>query len=231
MKTLPVNAIPYVFAAIATLVVGIRSTQNYRKLHSSLSLHFAISGFLASAGLFLYALPFLLTSNQQILKVCLLVGRAVLDAVAYWQIYLLWYLTYLKKYSLKFFVWPLAVIGVVGYITQVFYIINSNVGLSNNLATYSYSEITIYTHSLSLIIVFFAGLILAKQSSVQTKLRAKIRLLSIAILYLFASAADLYSTLFLNGSNNSWVVFLGFFIAAGVFLLTTLIYSKKSNQT
>ncbi len=227
MQTIPTTSVAYFIAAIATFVVGVRSTQNYNKFHSVLSRHFAISGFLASVGLFLYSVPFVFTNNPEVLKFFVVLGRMALDAVAIWQIFLIWYLTGLKKYKLRYFVWPLVLIGVIGYFAQVMFIINNNFSSSIGQTYYSFAPLAVYIHALSLSIVFIAGLILAHQSALQQELRAKVRLLSIAILYIFASAADMYNTVVLNGSNSSPIVLIGFLIAGGVFLITTILFSKK----
>lgn len=225
--TIPFNTIPYFLGSIATLVVGIKSLQNYRKLKTPLSRHFTVSGFLAAAGLGLYSVPFYLTNNPEILKVCLILGRLFLDMVGYWQIYLVWYLTGLRRYPLRYLVVPIVLIAAIGFINQTLYFYNNPVGVIDGLAVYKFAEPAKYIHMFSLLIVFVAGIIIGINALEQTKLRAKIRLLSIAILYVFASLADIYNTLFLQGSSNSWIVLIGFVIAAGVFLSTTLIFSRK----
>lgn len=230
MHDLPTVTISYFLAAVATLVVGIRSTQNYRKIHSALSRHFAISGFLASFGLFLYSIPFIFVSSPEVLKICILIGRIALDVVAIWQVYLIWYLTGLKKYPLRYFVVPLVIIGILGYFAQAGFLVEAQVSQSGNVTFYTFGPLAVYTHAFCLAVVFVAGLILARQAMLQKQLRAKIRLMSIAILYTFAAAADMYNSVFLRGTNNSWVVMVGFLIAAGVFLLTTIIFSRKPNK-
>lgn len=217
-------------AGVATLVVGIRSTQNYRRLHLPLSRHFAISGFLAAIGLFLYSIPFLIIQNTETLQICLALGRAALDAVAFLQFYLIWYLTSLKKYPLRWFIWPLAVLGIIGYTLQLQHIFTSFVGVENGVVIYSYHPIYRPLHLFSLLIVFTAGVILVRSSFMQKELRGKVRLLSIAILYICAALADMYSTAFLGGLNNSPVVLIGYIIAAGVFLFTTLVFAKSQHK-
>lgn len=190
------NTLPYILAGIATLVVGIRSTQNYRKLKLPLSRHFAISGFLASTGLFLYSIPFLITSDTAALQICIIIGRAALDIVAYLQFYLIWYLTSLKQYSLKWFVLPLVIIGFAGFILQLQHIFTSFTGVENGVAVYTYHNLYRPLHLFSLLIVFVAGVVLARVAFMQKQWRGRIRLLSIAILYIVAASADMYSTVF-----------------------------------
>lgn len=224
---IPTNTIPYFLGSIATLVVGIKSLQIYQKIKGPLSKHFAISGFLAAIGLGLYSVPFYLTNDPKILKICIIFGRLFVDIVGYWQFYLIWYLTSLKKYKLRYFVIPLFIVAVIGFINQAIYFYNNPAGVIDGLAVYRFTELAGYIHLLALLIVFIAGIIISINAFKQTELRAKIRLLSIAILYIFASLADIYNTIFLQGSSNSWVVLVGFIIAAGVFLITSLIFSRK----
>lgn len=224
---IPSNTIPYFLGSIASLVFGIKSTQSYLKLKSPLSKHFAISGYLAALGLGLYSVPFYLTSNPDILKMCMIMGKLFIDLAAYWQIYLIWYLTELKKFPLMYFIVPLVMIGSVGYFQQVIHIQNSAVGVVDGVAIYPLAGFYRYTHIFSLLIVFVAGVILATKAFEQTETRSRMRLLSISTLYIFASLADIYSAVFLKGLNDSWVVLVGFVIATGVFLLATIILTKK----
>lgn len=227
MNPVPTNIIPYFLAALATLVVGIRSTQNYRRLGSPLSRHFAVSGFLASAGLFLYSVPFVVVDNQAFLRTTIILGRLCLDIVAYYQIYLIWYLTSLRKIRLRWLVLPLIAIAVPGFITQAYHFAHSFVGIQNGEAIYSLNQFAVVTHAFSLLIVFLAGVVLAKSAVLQKDFRGKIRLFSVALLYMAAAASDMYNVLALQGLNNSWIVYLGFAIASGGFLITTLFFLRS----
>lgn len=224
---IPSNTIPYLLGSIATLVIGIKSLQNYRRLKTPLSRHFAFSGFLAAAGLGLYSIPFYFTSNPDVLRISVTMGRLCLDIVGYWQIYLIWYLTGLRRFPLRYIVVPIVLIGIVGFVDQALYFQTSPVGIIDGLAVYKFSDFAKYVHMISLMIVFVAGVIIGINAFEQKQLRSRIRLLSISILYVFASMADSYNTLFLQGLNNSWIVLAGFIIAAGVFLSTTLIFSRN----
>lgn len=224
---IPSNTIPYLLGSIATLVIGIKSLQNYQKLKTPLSRHFAFSGFLSAAGLGLYSIPFYLTSNPDVLRISVTLARLCLDIVGYWQVYLIWYLTGLRRFPLRYLIVPIGLIGVVGFVDQAFYYQTNPVGIVDGLAVYKFSDFAKYIHMISLMIVFVAGLVIGINAFQQKDLRSRVRLLSISILYVFASMADSYNTLFLQGLNNSWIVLVGFVIASGVFLSTTLIFNKK----
>lgn len=217
--------------ALATLVVGIRSTQKYKQLHTPLLRHFAISGFLACAGMALLSVSYLLPINQATLKFLLIIGRACLDMVAYLQVYLIWYLTPLKKYSIWWLVVSLVPIAMVGYYFQVNAFIYDFTGIINNQVVFTVPKPTTYTHAFSLLIVFCAGLVLFKNAFEQTDNRSKLRLFSVGLLYVAASLSDLYNTIFLAGQSNSWIVLIGFAIASGVFLFTTLLLFKRDKRT
>ncbi len=74
-------------------------------------------------------------------------------------------------------------------------------------------------------------MVLFKNAFEQTENRSKLRLFSVGLLYVAASLSDLYNTLFLAGQNNSWIVLIGFVIASGVFLFTTLLLFKRDKRT
>lgn len=223
---IPANTIPFLIGSVATLVVGIKSLQTYKRLKTPLSRHFAFTGFLAAAGLGLNSIPFYLTSNEDVLRICLILGRLLLDLVGYWQIYLIWYLTWLRKYPLSYFVVPLVILGLIGFIDQVMYFQNNPVGVVDGMALYRFSELAKYTHIISLTIVFVAGVVIGINALQQKQLRARVRLLSVSILYIFASMAIIY-TMYLQGYNISRIFLLGSIIAAGVFLSTTLIFRNR----
>lgn len=230
MYNIPLNTIPYMLGALATLVVGIISTQKYKQLHTPLLRHFAISGFLACAGMALLSISFLLPISQSTLKLLLILGRACLDIVAYLQIYLIWYLTPLKKYSIWWLVSPLVLVALAGFYFQVNAYIYDFTGIINNQAVFTVPMFTTYTHAISLLIVFCAGLVLFKNAFGQSNGRSKLRLFSVGLLYVAASLSDLYNTFFLAGQGNSWIVLIGFAIASGVFLITTLFLFKRDKR-
>lgn len=223
---IPANTIPFLIGSIVTLVVGIKSLQTYKKLKMPLSRHFAFTGFLAAAGLGINSIPFYFTSNPEVLRVTLTIGRLFLDLVGYWQIYLIWYLTWLRKYPLRYFVVPLALLGIIGFVDQAVYFMNSPVGVVDGMALYRFSELAKYIHIISLTIVFVAGVVIGINAFQQKQLRARVRLMSVCILYIFASMAIIY-TMYLQGYNISWIFLLGSIIAAGVFLSTTLIFRNR----
>ncbi len=227
MGSIPTNVIPYLIGALATFVVGVRSTQNYHKFRSPLSRHFAISGFLASAGLFLYSVPFIFGLSGDSLRSPLLLGRFFLDLVAYIQVYLIWYLTSLRRVSLGWLALPATAIFMIGYAIQVKYLLTASLGVVNGSATTEFVATAAYFHAFALLIVFCAGLILAKNAFVQNDTRGKVRLFSVALLYMAASASDFYGAIFLGGLNNSWVVLAGFLVASGGFLLTSFLFTDR----
>lgn len=230
MFGVPINVTSYFLASIATLVVGIRSTQNYRKIRSPLSRHFAISGFLASTGLFLYSVPFMIGLSGNELRAPLVIGRLCLDIVGYIQIYLIWYLTNLRKVRFIWVVIPTAVMAMIGYGLQVNYIYNVHLGIVDGRATTEFAPVAVYFHAVALLIVFCAGIILAKHAFAQNDTRGKVRLFSVALLYIAASASDFYGAIFLRGTYNSWVVLIGFVIASSGFLLSTLFVLKNTDS-
>ncbi len=231
MYNIPLNIVPYMLGALATLVVGVRSTQKYKQLHTPLLRHFAISGFLAAAGMALLSVSYLLPINEVTLKILLILGRACLDAVAYLQIYLIWYLTPLKRYSIWWLVAILLPIALVGYYYQVNAYLYEFTGIINNQVVFTVPKITAYIHAFALLIVFCAGLVLFKNAFEQTDNRSKLRLFSVGLLYVAASLSDLYNTLFLAGQSNSWIVLIGFAIASGVFLLTTALLFNRDKKS
>lgn len=224
--SIPPNTIPFLIGTVVTIVVGIKSLQNYHRLHTPLSRHFAFTGFLAAAGLGFNSIPFYLTNNPDVLRICLTLGRLFLDLVGYWQIYLIWYLTWLRKYPLRYFVIPLTLLGIIGFVDQALYFQNNPIGLVDGLVLYKFSDLSRYIHIVSLMIVFVAGVVIGINAFQQTKIRPKVRLLSVSILYIFASMAITY-TMYLQGYNISRIFLLGSIIAAGVFLSTTLIFRNR----
>ncbi len=230
MFTIPINVVPYLLGSIATFVVGVRSAQKYKQLHTPLLRHFAISGFLASAGMGLLSIAYILPLDEYSLKIFLMVGRACLDVVAYLQIYLVWYLTPPKRHSIWWLVGPIIPIALVGYFYQVKAYLENFAGVVNNQAVFFVPKITSYTHAFSLLIVFCAGLVIFKNAFEQTETKARLRLFSVGLLYTVASLSDLYNTFFLSGQSNSWIVLLGFAVASGVFLTTTLMLFKKDKK-
>ncbi len=230
MLSIPINVVPYMLGSIATLVVGVRSAQKYKQLHTPLLRHFAISGFLASAGMGLLSVAYILPLDEYSIKVFLMIGRACLDIVAYLQVYLIWYLTPLKKRSVWWLVGPLIPIALVGYFFQVKAYLENFTGVVDNVAVFVVPKITSYTHAFSLLIVFCAGLVIFKNAFDQTETKARLRLISVGLLYTVASISDLYNTFFAAGQSNSWIVLVGFAIASGVFLISTLLLFKKDKK-
>ena len=230
MFQIPTNVIVYMLAGIATFIVGVRSSLQYRKTKLSLSRHFAISGFSASAGLLLGSVPFLFTNDQDILRISLIFARLLLDFVAFFQLYLIWYLSRLHKISIWWLVTPAAALAIPSFVLQSMHFLSTFVGIINNEVIYTFIDINKYTHLLSLVIVFIAGSFIMKNSFLQKDLRGKVRLFSIALLYMGASLSDIYSFVFLHGLSNSWIVLVGYVVATGLFLVTTVVFLPKTKN-
>lgn len=230
MIQIPTNVIVYMLAGIATFIVGVRATMQYRKTKLSLSRHFAISGFSASAGLLLGSVPFLFTNDQDTLRVCIIIARLLLDFVAYFQLYLIWYLSRLHKISIWWLALPALVLAVPSFVIQSIHFLSTFVGVVDNEVIYTFTDINKYTHLLSLLVVFFAGAFIMKNAFLQKDIRGKIRLFSIALLYMGASLSDIYSFIFLQGLSNSWIIIVGYVVATGLFLVTTVVFLPKTKN-
>ncbi len=224
--SIPPNTIPFFIGSIVTLIVGIKSLQSYHKLKTPLIRHFAITGFLAAAGLGFNSIPFYLSNNPDVLRICLTLGRFFLDMVGYWQFYLIWYLTWLRKYPLWYFVMPLTILGIIGFVDQAIFYLNNPFIINDGLVLYKFSDFSRYIRIVSLMIVFVAGIVIGINALEQSKKSSRVRLMSISVLYIFASIAIIY-TVYLQAFSNSWVFLMGSIIAAGIFFTNPFIIKKK----
>ena len=228
---LPTNTIGYFVVAIATLILGVRSIIRYRKLKVRLSKHFGISGLAASIGLTFYSVSFFFTRDPDILTPMILIGRLFLDFVSYYQIFLVWYLTPLRRVSYWYLAGPLIPVVVYGYFVQAAYFVEETVMVVGNEANFAFPGASSYIHLFFLVVVFLAGLALGRHAIAQEELRNKVRLFSVAFIYIAASFADAYSVVFEDKEADPTISLIGFVVAGGVFLLTMVLLPSRQNKT
>ena len=231
MYGLPANTIGFFVISIATLVLGVRSIRHYQRRKLRLTLHFGISGIAAALGLGFQSVPFFFTRDPDVLTAMILIGRVFIDFVSFYQIFLVWYLTKLHDISIWYLVVPLLPVALYSNFVQSSYFLSEKVRVIDNKATLDFVDASIYVRVFFLLIILLAGLVLFKFALNQNSARNKVRIMSIALLYIAASMSSIYNFIATGSQSDAGVSLFGYLIAGGVFLLTILLLPARSVKT
>lgn len=210
----PVEYLPYLLGGLASLALGWRSWALYKKLHTPITRHFALTGLILGIGFCLHSVPFIFTSDNQTLAASIAIGRIFLDLAAVLQVYLVWYLTPLRK--TPFWPWFLAACLITlpsTYLTVIHHYTHFD-GTLGNKVLFPAAGWAILPHVLSLVIVIGAGSLLLKEGVLQRDTSARLRLVILGMLYILIAGIDIYNSLTLGGINNTTASLMVYIIAA-----------------
>lgn len=233
MLNIPSSVLPWLFGSIAFLLFGLRATANFKRLHSPLSLYFAISGYSACIAFFLYSVPLIFTSNTDILLIVNIIGDLFLYIMFVTQVVILHYLILKNKIALSVLLVPAIIIAVIGWLSHCYGYIKSGISVQNGSFEYQLPLLANIVQSLFLIIVFMVGVFMLIRIKQQTEYRARLGLLGIGILYILSAIGGSLNVVLSGESNNSPAIIISYIIGFLLFifvLITARVLNPKLNN-
>lgn len=228
MFGIPINVLP--LAAMGTIVFlfGIRGFLHYQKVKSPLTLYYSWTGVLFGLSGIFYALPFAITSSVIILKSTVTIADLLFYSALMLQMRIIWYLGLKQKISFMWLFWPTLTIIIISLILDLSTRISAHYYVENNIAIFATNQTTLYLLALLSISIIVVGFLTLMNVRDLKKRPQKIRLTTLGIMFIFTGMTVEYNFLFLNGSNTSSVIVLGYAIAAIGFIIG--LFFVRSNK-
>ncbi len=233
MINIPTSVLPWLIGSVAFLLFGLRATANYKRLHSPLSLYFAISGYSAFIAFFLYSVPSIFTSDKDILLLVNIVGDFFLYVMFVTQVVILHYLILKNKIALSIVLVPAIIIASIGWLSHCYGYIVGGVSVQNGTFEYQLPLLANIVQSLFLITVFMVGVFMLFRIKQQTEYRARLGLLGIGILYILSAIGGSLNVILSGESNDSPAIMLSYIIGFMLFifvLITARVLNTKNNK-
>lgn len=222
MINIPTSVLPWLIGSVAFLLFGLRATANYKRLHSPLSLYFAISGYSAFIAFFLYSVPSIFTSDKDILLLVNIVGDFFLYVMFVTQVVILHYLILKNKIALSIVLVPAIIIASIGWLSHCYGYIVGGVSVQNGTFEYQLPLLANIVQSLFLITVFMVGVFMLFRIKQQTEYRARLGLLGIGILYILSAIGGSLNVILSGESNDSPAIMLSYIIGFMLFIFVLI---------
>lgn len=227
IMAVPSNVVPWLIGAIILLPLGLRSWVHSQKVKTPISRYFAATGLLGGLALACYSLPSLFTSDPWWLKAGIFVGIPFLYSMLAVQVYYVWYSLFQAKFSFKWLFTPVAAIASITAIFELVYTVNDSIYIADNELIYGFSSFSRYAQSLLLLLVLLNGLLFFKQALGLREMWAKLRLISLGLLYILVSLVTIIDNIAYVGQNTSPYLLYGYALSAVVFFITLIVVLRK----
>lgn len=227
MFGIPINVLPLAVMGTIVFLFGVRGFMHYQKVKSPLTLYYSWTGVLFGLSGLLYAIPFAATSNELALKASVTIADLLFYAALMVQMRIIWYLGLKKKISFMWLFWPTIIATIIALSFDLIKRSQSRFYVDGNLAVFPTSQVTLYLLALLSISIIAVGFLTLMQVKDLKQKQQKIRLTTLGIMFLFAGLTVEYNFLFLNGSNTSSIVVLGYAVAAVGFIIGLFFVRRK----
>lgn len=218
MLNIPSSVLPWLFGSIAFLLFGLRATANFKRLHSPLSLYFAISGYSAFIAFSLWSIPVIFTANINILLIVNIIGDFFLYVMFVMQVVILHYLILKNKIELKFLLAPAIILALLGWLAHCYGYIVGGVSIQNGTFEYQLPLLANIIQSIFLITVFLVGVFMLVRIKQQSEYRGRFVLLGIGILYILYAIGGSLNVILSGSSNDSPAIILSYIIGFTLFI-------------
>ncbi len=223
--TLPSNVVPWLIGFPIFAFFGIRAWQNYLKLHNPLSKLFAYTGFSAAIAFFMWSVPFLFTNNLTILLVCNIIGDFFLFLLFFLQAKIIYYLALKNKVTEKYVLVPVAIIAMVGFISNSYGYIKNGVSLVDNTFNYSLPFLSDICQTILLAGSLMVGILMLFRINQQPNARAKVALLGISVLFILCGVGGALNVLLSGNPNQSPIIITSYIV--GLFGFVVILFSAR----
>lgn len=230
--SVPSNIIPWLLGAIVLIPLSLRAWVHSRKINTPTTRYFAITGLLGGIALAFYSFPPIVTSDPYWLKVGFIIGIPLLYIMLMYQSYYVWYAVLQKKISYYWLVIPTVLIGGAAIVNELRDTIRDDIKIVNNEVIFHFLPLSRVLQSTLLLLVLVNGLFFLKQATRLKERGAKLRFLSLGILYTLVAITTIADNLVFGGDSSSTPLLLGYAIGALAFF-TTLVFVlvRKSPPT
>lgn len=228
MFVIPINVLPLALMGVLALFFGARGFMHYSKVKSPLTLYYSWTGVLFGLSGIFYALPFAITNVGTTLKVTVTIADLLFYSALMMQMRIIWYLGLKQKISFMWLFWPTLIIMTISLTLDLSYRLQASYFVENNIAVFPTNPITLYLLALMSLSIIVVGFLTLMGVGDLKKRQQKIRLITLGALFIISGLTIEYNFLFLNGSNTSSVIILGYAIAAIGFIIGLFFVRHKN---
>jgi len=226
---IPSNIIPFLVLGVVATSLGVRGLYFYSKRKSPISLYYSLGILLIGISTLFYSVPFMLTRDEQILKITTNFGDLFYYSSILVMARLIWYLGFNKKIS---FVWILMPYLIIIFACQLV-VLNSwseiNYQFYTDYVYFPVDKVASWLFAAMSSAYVFVGFITIRQARAIKDLRQKIRLNSIGIASLLGGLVAIYNYLFLQVTNTGSIGAVGYIGIAIILFVGIFIISRKSS--
>lgn len=227
MFGIPINVLPLAIMGLVVFLFGVRGFLHYQNIKSPLTLYYSWTGVLFGLSGLLYAVPFALVSSELALKTFVTIADLLFYAALILQMRIIWYLGLKQKISFMWLFWPTITLSAIALLFDLIKRSQTRFYVDGNLAVFPTSQATLYMLALMSLSIIIVGVLTLAHVRELNKSAQKIRLTTLGVMFIFAGLTVEYNFLFLNGSNTSPVIVLGYAIAAVGFIVGLFFVRRK----
>jgi len=217
----PIN-IAYIVAAAGLLGLAGWSLVSYRKQPSRLTKYLGLTGLFASLYFLANALPFIVTSNLDVLRLAINIGDIFYYSTILTQVWLIWYLAFNQRIKLWLLLAPALVLSLAVYISYVYNIWHTHVSLQSGSLNYSWPALALRFDALLASLLIISGVCIIRLIGTASSFLGRMRILVLALAFLAGGINGVYNTLFLRGLNDSPVLWVIYVVVFGLLLVVSL---------
>ena len=226
---IPSNIIPFLVLGVVATSLGVRGLYFYNKRKSPISLYYSLGILLIGISTLFYSVPFMLTRDEQILKITTNFGDLFYYASILVMARLIWYLGFNKKISFVWILMPYLIIIIACQLVVLNSWSEINYQFYTDYVYFPVDKVASWLFAAMSSAYVFVGFITIRQARAIKDLRQKIRLNSIGIASLLGGLVAIYNYLFLQVTNTGSIGAVGYIGIAIILFVGIFIISRKSS--
>lgn len=227
MFGIPSNVLPLFLMGLVVLIFGIKGLKHFFDVKTPLTLYYALSGILFGLSGICYSLPFAITTNNDILRLFVTIADALFYVGIFVQLRIIWYLGLNKSIGFIWIILPVVALSILSLILDLKDRSQAIYYVENGLAIFSTAQTSLYLLAFLSLSIIAVGVLTLLQVKNLPDSKQKIRLITLGGMFLLAGVTVEYNFLFLQGSNTSPAIIIGYAIAIAGFLLGLFFVSRK----
>lgn len=218
----PIDA-AYLVAGGALLALSAWSISGFRRTRSPLTKYLAASGLVASGYFLASSLPFMLSTNLQVLKLATNLADLAYYLTIIIQTRMIWYLAFNKQAGYNSLLAPVLALASIGSAVSVFNVWHIVPTLSAGILHYPIPPALLHLDALLDTLFLIVGIYVLKIGRVTANARGKIRIFSLALAYLAGGIIGIYNALFVGGASDSTPIIIIYTLVFGLLLAVSMV--------
>lgn len=218
----PIN-VAYLVAAAGLLALAAWSGSGYRRTHSQLTKYLALSGLVGGVFFLASSLPFMLTTNLEILKYATNLADLAYYTIILIQTRLVWHLAFKEQKGYSSLLLPVLVLSTIGLVVSVYTVWHAHLTLTDGVLRYTIPSAVLHLDALLDSLFLIVGIYILKIGRTTIGIKGKWRIFTLSLAYLFGGIIGIYNALVVGGASSSPSVLIVYVLVFGLLLVVSLI--------